>query len=155
MSTNSFEAGKHEDALEASQISKFYCNGCKRYFKTKRGLTLHQRSCKQNPRNREQSVISTIDVSHDDQNIVVTDTVFKWGDIDGKTFTETVELIYEKIVYWKNIVFKAIMIMPNLLLQKPSKNSKAKDHLTALERRMQSWLKGDLMELLHGGETIQ
>ena len=155
MSTNSFEAGKHEDALEASQISTFYCNGCKRYFKTKRGLTLHQRSCKQNPRNREQSVISTIDVSHDDQNIVVTDTVFKWGDIDGKTFTEIVELIYEKIVYWKNIVFKAIMIMPNLLLQKPSKNSKAKDHLTALERRMQSWLKGDLMELLHGGETIQ
>ena len=155
MSTNSFEAGKHEDALEASQISKFYCNGCKRYFKTKRGLTLHQRSCKQNPRNREQSVISTIDVSHDDQNIVVTDTVFKWGDTDGKTFTETVELIYEKVVYWKNIVFKAIMIMPNLLLQKPSKNSKAKDHLTALERRMQSWLKGDLMELLHGGETIQ
>ena len=47
------------------------------------------------------------------------------------------------------------MIMPNLLLQKPSKNSKAKDHLIALERRMQSWLKGDHMELLHEGETIQ
>ena len=47
------------------------------------------------------------------------------------------------------------MIMPNLLLQKPSENSKAKDYLTALERRMQSWLKGDLMELLHEGETIQ
>ena len=29
-----------------------------------------------------------------------------------------------------NIAFKAIMIMPNFLLQKPSKNSKAKDHLT-------------------------
>ena len=47
------------------------------------------------------------------------------------------------------------MIMQNLLLQKPSKNSKAKDHLTALKRRMQSWLKGDLIELLHEGETIQ
>ena len=43
---------------------------------------------------------STIDVSHDDQNIVVTATVFKWGDIDGKTFTERVELIYEKVVGW-------------------------------------------------------
>ena len=149
---------------------------------------LHQRSCKENPRNREQSVTSTIDVSHDDQNTVVTDTVFKWGDIDGKTFTERVELIYEKVFYWKknlfllptgksgklyinesvkllnnwvertalhNIAFKAIMIMPNLLLQKPSENSKAKDHLTALIRRMQSWLKRDLMELLHEGETIQ
>ena len=28
-------------------------------------------------------------------------------------------------------------------------------HLTALERRMQDWLKGDLIELLHEGETIQ
>ena len=114
--------------------------------------------------------------------------VFKWGDIDGKIFTERVELIYEKVVYWKknlfllptgksgnmyidenvkllnslvegtalhNIAFKAIMIMPNLLLQKPSKNSKAKDHLTASQRRMQSWLKGDLTKLLHEGETIQ
>ena len=188
MSTNSFEAGDHEDAVEASQISTFGCNGCKIYFKTKRGLTLDQRSCQENPRNSEQSVTSTIDVSHDDQNIVVMDMVFNWGDIDGKTFTERVELIYEKVAYWKknlfllptgksgklyidesvkllnswvegtalhNIAFKTIMIMPNLLLQKPSKNSKAKDHLTALEIRMQSWLKGDLMELLHEGETIQ
>ena len=69
-------------------------------MKTKRGLTLHQRSCEENPRNREQSVKSTIDVSHDDHNIVVTATVFKWGDIDGKTFAERVELIYEKVVGW-------------------------------------------------------
>ena len=131
---------------------------------------------------------SRIDFSHDDQNSEGTDTVFKWGDIDGTTFIERLELMYEKVVYWKknlfllatgksgklyidesvkllnswvegkaphNIAFKAIMIMPNLLLQKPSKNSKAKDNLTTLERRMQSWLKGDLMELLDEGETIQ
>ena len=131
---------------------------------------------------------STIDVSRDDQNIMVTDTVFKLGDIDGKTFTERVELIYEKVLYWKknlflsptgkscklyidesvkllnsrvkgtalhNIAFKAIMIMPNLLFQEPLKNSKVKDNLTALERRMHSWLKGNLMELLHKGESIQ
>ena len=88
MSINSFEVGEHEDAVEATQISTFDCNGCKRSFKTKRGLTLHQRSCKENPIKREQSVTSTIDASHDHQNIVVTDTVFKWGDTDGKTFTE-------------------------------------------------------------------
>ena len=46
------------------------------------------------------------------------------------------------------------MVMSNLLLQKLSQNSKAKDHLTALERRMQSLLK-DLMGLLHEGQTIQ
>ena len=112
---------------------------------------------------------SRIDFSHDDQNSEGTDTVFKWGDIDGTTFIERLELMYEKVVYWKknlfllatgksgklyidesvkllnswvegkaphNIAFKAIMIMPNLLLQKPSKNSKAKDNLTTLERRM-------------------
>ena len=38
----------------------------------------------------------------------------------------------------KDIAFKAIMIMPNLLLQKPSKNSKAKDHLKTLEKRLES-----------------
>ena len=42
----------------------------------------------------------------------------------------------------KDIAFKAIMIIPNLLLQKPSKNSKAKDHLKALERR-ESWISGN------------
>ena len=66
MSTYSFEAGEHEDAVETSQILTFDCSGCKRYFKTKKGLTRHQRSCKENPRNREQSVTSTIDVSHGD-----------------------------------------------------------------------------------------
>ena len=188
MSANSFEAGKHKDTIESTHILAFECNGCKKYFKTKRRLTLYQRSCKENPRKREQSVTSTIDVSHDDENIVETDAVFKWGDIDGKSFTEKVELIYEKVFYWKknlfllptgksgklnidesvkllnrwleetalhNIAFKAMMIMPNLLLQKSSKNFKTKDHLTALERRMLSWLKGDLTELLDEGETIQ
>ena len=55
----------------------------------------------------------------------------------------------------KDIAFKAIMIMPILLLQKPSKNSKAKDHLKALERRLESWMSGDLLELSKEAETIQ
>ena len=45
--------------------------------------------------------------------------------------------------------------MPNLLLQKPSKNSKAKDHLKALERRLESWISDNLLELLKETETIQ
>ena len=40
----------------------------------------------------------------------------------------------------KDIAFKAIMIMPNLLLPK---SSKAKDHLNALERRLESQISGD------------
>ena len=36
----------------------------------------------------------------------------------------------------KSIALKAIMIMPGLILQKPSKNSKARDHLLALKRQL-------------------
>ena len=45
--------------------------------------------------------------------------------------------------------------MPSLLLQKPTKTSKSKDHLAALERRMSLWTEGHLLELLREGETIQ
>ena len=36
----------------------------------------------------------------------------------------------------RSIALKAIHIMPALLLQKPSKNAKSKDHLISLERRL-------------------
>ena len=42
----------------------------------------------------------------------------------------------------KNIALKAIHFMPPLLLQKPSKTLKAKDHLKALERRLRLWEEG-------------
>ena len=50
---------------------------------------------------------------------------------------------------------KALMIMPSLLIQKPSKESKSKNHLKALERRMKLWQSGHLLELLHESLTIQ
>ena len=119
---------------------------------------LYQRSCKGNPRNREQSVTSKIDVLHDDQNIVVTDMIFKWGDIDRATFIESlgnyicidgsVKLLnscIEGIALHNNIALTVIQLNHDgyakfvtsetkyLLLQ----NSKVKYHLTALERRTQ------------------
>ena len=47
-----------------------------------------------------------------------------------------------------------VMIMPALLLQKPSKHSKAKDHTEALKRRLQLWEQGKLDELLREGKAI-
>ena len=47
------------------------------------------------------------------------------------------------------------MIIPNLLLQKPSKLSKAKKHLKALERRLKLWKQSNLNELLHKAMTTQ
>ena len=43
----------------------------------------------------------------------------------------------------KYLAFKAIHIMPNLLLQKPSKTSKSKDHTSALERRIKLLERGE------------
>ena len=54
----------------------------------------------------------------------------------------------------KDIAFKAMMAMPNLLLQKPSQKSKSKDHLSALERKMELWYSAEVMELLKESEAI-
>ena len=55
----------------------------------------------------------------------------------------------------RTIAMKAIHVMPALLLQKPSKKSKSKDHMLALERRLKLWDEGNLLELLAEGTTIQ
>ena len=55
----------------------------------------------------------------------------------------------------KTIALKAIHVTPVLLLQKPSKNSKSKDHLVSLEKCLKLWEVGDISNLFHEGETIQ
>ena len=74
-----------------------------------------------------------------------------------KYITETTKLMngWTNNLPLKDIGFKAIHIMPSLLLQKPSKTSKAKDHLKALERRIDLLIKGKIDGLLFEGETIQ
>ena len=55
----------------------------------------------------------------------------------------------------KSIALKATYVMPALFLQKPNKNSKSKDHLVSLERRLKIWEEGNISNLLHEAETIQ
>ena len=55
----------------------------------------------------------------------------------------------------ENIALKAIHVMPALLLQKPNKNSKAKDHVAALERRLELQENGNIIELLNERQSIQ
>ena len=50
---------------------------------------------------------------------------------------------------------EAVHVMPAILLQKPSKTSKAKDHLKALERRLILWEEGTITELVNESKTIQ
>ena len=47
------------------------------------------------------------------------------------------------------------MIIPNLLLQKPSKTSKSKERQLSLERRLDAWKNGEFEKLVFEGKTIQ
>ena len=55
----------------------------------------------------------------------------------------------------KSISMKAIHIMPALLLQKPSKSSKAKEHVKNLERTLLLWQRGEIGALFEEALTIQ
>ena len=53
------------------------------------------------------------------------------------------------------IALKAAMVLPPLLLQKPHRQSKSREHIKCLERRLQLWREGDITTLLDEGLTIQ
>ena len=79
------------------------------------------------------------------------------GSCRKRDIEETTRLLDEWIHGFplNGISFKAVMLMPNLLLQKRSKNSKSKDYQLTLERRLELWHKGEFEELYVEGETIQ
>lgn len=49
----------------------------------------------------------------------------------------------------------ALMVMPALLLQKPSRRSKTKDHNRHLENRLKMWQDGNITGLIKEGKAIQ
>ena len=53
------------------------------------------------------------------------------------------------------VALKAAMVMPPLLLQRTSKNSKSRDHTVLLECRLIEWRKGNINALLYEGRTLQ
>ena len=55
----------------------------------------------------------------------------------------------------ESIALKAIFVVCILVLQKPSGNSKEKDHIRHLERRLTLWRDGNLDELVCEGRVIQ
>ena len=77
---------------------------------------------------------------------------------DGKRFNKEITRL---INLWtdnsplENIALKAIHVMQAVLLQKPNKFSKGKKHIAVLERRLELWKKGNIIELLNEGESIQ
>ena len=55
----------------------------------------------------------------------------------------------------ETVALKAATVFPILLLQKPSRVLKTKDHINCLERRLASWSNGDLDELAKEGRAMQ
>ena len=56
---------------------------------------------------------------------------------------------------YKDIALTVVMVMPALLLQKPSYKSTAKQHSLCLERRFRLWDEGDFDALMRESRTIQ
>ena len=55
----------------------------------------------------------------------------------------------------ERVSMKAITLVQTLLLQKPSRRSKTKEHVCHLKRRLDLWSKGDIQQLLDEGRCIQ
>lgn len=55
----------------------------------------------------------------------------------------------------ESIALKAAVVLPILILQKPSAKSKVKEHNICIERRLRAWLNGDLQDLIREGKVIQ
>ena len=77
----------------------------------------------------------------------------------GKKFiaeiTRIINLWNNKVPVSRDVAMKIIMIMPALLLQKPTYKSKAKEHSACLTRRLLSWEIGDIDSLIREGRAIQ
>ena len=71
----------------------------------------------------------------------------------------------EELTFWikqfnsnsvlNSVALKAFMVLPTLILQKPSATSKSKEHSAAIERRLKLWRQGDLDLLLKEVRFIQ
>ena len=172
---------KHANEIDGN----VQCSCCKNLFRTERGLRQHYRitNCRGNlntqpadpkPPDKSEDIIETSTYkwgeytnmqSEENVSSIYGKTVYWKKNIfllptgkGGRCFVdETTRLIdaWIKGSPLKNIALKIVMIMPSLLLQKLSKDSKAKDHVEALEKRLELWTNGHLAELLKESETIQ
>ena len=76
----------------------------------------------------------------------------------GKAFVSEMAKLFQAFAEENRIesfALTAAVVLPHLLLQKPHKGSKMKDHTRCLNRRLQLWLNGDVEGLLTEGRTIQ
>ena len=64
-------------------------------------------------------------------------------------------LAYGSASALESVALKATIVLPILLLQKPNRTSKTKEHIACLARRLPLWSSGELMELVREGRALQ
>ena len=75
--------------------------------------------------------------------------------VAGKAFVSELARLFQAYADSSSIECKATTVIQILLLQKPSRTSKSKDHVIHLQRRMELWHDGDIQALLDEGKCIQ
>ena len=79
----------------------------------------------------------------------------------GKSGKDLIDEMTKLVNAWTSrsskepVAMTMLMVMPALLLQKPSKRSKAADHSRVLQKRVDFWKEGKITELLSEGRAIQ
>ena len=76
----------------------------------------------------------------------------------GKEFVGVLSSLFQAFASastLESVALKAATVLPILLLQKPHRASKTKEHITCIERRMKKWKEGNLNDLVLEGRTIQ
>ena len=165
--------------------NEFRCMLCDRNFRTNRGLMQHLKTCRRKQTDNVLQHSSANDVLNEEAQVrekfywkevpgsiferdtqQVYDKMVYWqknmfmvpSGGGGKKFIKEITRL---INLWtddsplENIALIAIHVIPALLIRKPNKNSKAKDHVAALEKRLELWENGNIIELLNEGESIQ
>lgn len=76
----------------------------------------------------------------------------------GKSFVAELARLFQSYAdqsAMEAVALKAAMILPALVLQKPFRTSKSKDHIVCMERRMGLWCAGNFEAILEEGRAIQ
>ena len=76
----------------------------------------------------------------------------------GKMFIEELTFWLQQFnssTIFNSVALKVFMILPSLMLQKPSLRSKAKDHADCLRRRLELWRKGDIEFILKKSDIFK
>ena len=172
--------GEEQKSKDSTKHETTLCATCKRNFKTSRGLIQHQKKCRPNENTNNITIHNvTVQPSTEikiwgnlsimDLQQVVSSTyeeAIKWKRNlfmlpSRKAGKEYIDECTRLILDWVNdsplqsIAIKALIIMPLLLLQKCSKNSKAQDHTESLKRRLKLWKEGDFDGLVREVRFIQ